>query len=112
MARATEPQPPADLPPVTEEHLRAAFVAMRWVGARYDYSMAIPFLRKQVECRAAIMRTAEWERTTKRTVVPVKRVRLGVDGHPIGWCTQMVPGPRVDVRQVDFLNHPEGTTPT
>lgn len=55
--------------------------------------------------RAAIMRTAEWERTTQRTVVPVKRVKLGVDGHPIGWCTQMVNGPRAAIQQPDLLDN-------
>lgn len=95
---------PADLPPVTEEHLHAAFTAMRWYGWGYNAAMREPMLRKQVECRAAIMRTAEWERTTQRTVVPVKRVKLGVDGHPIGWCTQMVNGPRAAIQQPDLLD--------
>ena len=53
---------------------------------------------------SAIMRTAEWERTTQRTVVPVKRIKLGVDGHPIGWCTQMVNGPRAAIQQPDLLD--------
>ena len=95
-------------PPVTEAHLQAAFTAMRWYGWGYTAAMRDPVLRRLVECRAAIMRTAEWERTTKRTVVPVKRVRLGADGHPMGWCTQMAPGPRVVPAEPDlFIDQPQ-----
>jgi len=95
-----------DLPAVTDAHRQAAFTAMRWVGWTYTSAMADGTLRRLIECRAAQMRTQEWERTTKRTVVPVRRVRLGADGHPVGWCTQMVPGPRVATPQVDFFNQP------
>ena len=93
----------ADMPPVTPEHLQAAFVAMRWVGWSFNGAMADATLRRLIECRAAHMRTADWEATTKRTVVPVKRVQLGVDGHPIGWVTQMAPGPRTEATQNDFF---------
>jgi len=105
MGRATQPPPlPADLPPVTDAHLQAAYTAMRWYGWSYTAAMRDPVLRKLVECRAATMRTAEWERTTQRTVVPHKRVKLGVDGHPIGWCTQMVNGPHAAIQQPDLLD--------
>ena len=82
-------------PPVTQAHIEAAFAAMRWYGWSFTAAMREPVLRRQVECRAAIIRTAEWEQTTRRTVIPVKRIKLGADGHPIGWCTQMVNGPLV-----------------
>jgi hypothetical protein len=39
--------------------------------------------------------------------VPVKRVRLGSDGHPMAWCTQMAPGPLVRISQPDIFT----TTP-
>ena len=96
-------------PPVTDAHLQAAFAAMRWYGWGYNAAMRDPVLRRQVECRAAVMRTLEWERTTKRTVIAEKRVKLGADGHPIGWCTQIVPGDRVTDSQRDFFAQP-GTT--
>lgn len=92
-----------DMPPVTDAHLQAAFAAMRWYGWGYSAAMRDPTLRRIVECRAAAMRKAEWERSTQRTVVPVKRVVLGADGHPMRWITQMAPGPRVASAQIDFL---------
>ena len=96
--------PPADLPPVTEVHLQAAFTAMRWYGWGYNAAMRDPVLRKQVEWRATLMRNEEWKRTTQRTVVPVPRIKLGVDGHPVGWCMQMVNGPRAAIQQPDLLD--------
>ena len=94
------------LPPVTDAHRQAAFAAMHWAGRTYQQAMADPVQGRVIESRAAHIRTQEWERTTQRTVVPVRRVRLGADGHPVGWCTQMVPGPRVATPQVDFFNQP------
>lgn len=98
----------ADLPPVTEVHRQAAYALMRWNGTTFAQAMAHPVQGRVIECRAAQLRTQEWERTTQHTVVPVRRVRLGVDGHPVGWCTQMAPGPRVASPQVDFFNQREG----
>ena len=92
------------LPPVTDTHRQAAFAAMHWTGCTYTQAIACPVKSRVVECRAAQIRTQEWERTTKRTVVPVRRVRLGADGHPMGWCTQIVPGARVSTPQNDFFN--------
>lgn len=91
------------LPPVTDAHRQAAFAAMAWRGCTYTQAMACPVKSRVIECRAAQLRTQEWERTTQRTVVRVPRVRLGADGHPMGWCTQMVPGPRVAIQQPDLL---------
>ena len=91
------------LPPVTDAHRLAAFAAMRWTGCTYAQAMACAVKSRVIECRAAQLRTQEWERTTQRTVVPVRRVRLGVDGHPMGWCTQMAPGARVSTMQNDFF---------
>jgi len=92
------------LPPVLDAHRQAAFAAMAWAGLTFEQAMAHPVKSRVIECRAAQLRTQEWERTTKRTVIPVRRVRLGADGHPMGWCTQMAPGARVSAPQVDFFN--------
>jgi len=100
MGRAAHTQ--ADLPPVTDEHRRAAFISLRWMGT-YEMAMSAPFRAKLIEIRAHHLRTQEWERTTKRTVVPVKRTVLGVDGHPIGYVTQLVPGARQTTAQTDLF---------
>jgi len=83
----------ADLPPVTQAQLQAAFVAMRWPGWSYAAAMADPMRSRLVRARAASMRTAQWMAEQRRTVVPVRRCRPGLDGHPMRWCTQMEPGP-------------------
>lgn len=97
---------------VTDAHRRAAFAAMRWPGWSFDAAMLADMRRRLIECRAHQIARAEFEATQQRTVVPVKRVRLGVDGHPIGWCTQIVMGPRAPIVQPDFLTstNPEPTT--
>jgi len=83
------PIAPADLPPVTDAHRRRAhaLLAMR---CNFSQAMADPIKARIVECCAAGLRTKDWEHDHKRTVVPVRRVRLGVDGHPVGWATQRV----------------------
>jgi hypothetical protein len=93
----------ADMPEVTEAHRQAAFEGMHWKGWTYEQAMQFPMRRKLIECRAAVIRKAEWEATTKRTTVPVRRVRLGLDGHPVGYVTQMVSGPRKPIQQPDLL---------
>lgn len=94
---------PADLPPVTDDHRRAAFVSLRWMGT-YEMAMSAPFRAQLIEARAHVLRTQEWERTTKRTVVPVPRVVLGSDGHPLRYVTQLVPGPRQTTPQNDLFS--------
>lgn len=93
-----------DMPPVTDAHRQAAFAAMRWQGWTYEQAIAFDLRRRLIECRAHQLRTREWEASTKRTVVPVRRVRMGADGHPMGWCTQMALGPRVASAQPDLLS--------
>lgn len=75
-----------DMPPVTDAHRLAAFEGMHWKGWTYEQAMRVETRRKLIECRAATIRKDEWEATTKRTTVPVRRVRLGVDGHPVGYA--------------------------
>ena len=96
------------LPPVLDAHRQAAFVVMDWAGLTFEQAMADTVKSRVIECLAAQIRTREWKRTAQRTVVPVPRVRLGADGHPVGWCTQMVPGAHVVNPQVGFFNQPEG----
>ncbi len=92
------------LPPVTDAHRHAAFEAMHWSGWSYEAAMAFDMRRRLVELRAAQLRTREWQAGTQGSVEPVRRIRLGADGHPIGWCTQLVMGPRQAVRQPDLLD--------
>lgn len=81
-----------DMPPVTDEHRQHAYLVLRPRGISFTAAMTIPehdLLRRLIEAKAHQLRTAAWIQTQKRVVVPVPRVKLGVDGHPIGWCTQM-----------------------
>ena len=87
---------PCSLPDVTQAHRLAAFNAMHWTGWTYECAMAYDLRRRLIEARATHMRTEEWKSTQRRSVEPVKRVRLGSDGHPIGWATQMTRGQFVD----------------
>jgi hypothetical protein len=93
---------PADMPPVTDAHRRAAFEAMHWTGWKFEAAMQFDMRRRFIEARAHAIRTAEWEKTTQRRVVPVRRVRLGADGHPVSWCTQLVLGPRESTTQPEL----------
>ncbi len=92
------------MPPVTDAHRRAAFVALRWMG-RYEDAVSAPFRAQLIEAKAACIRTDEWKRTTQRTVERVPRCVLGVDGHPIGYVTQMVPGTYHTSPQLDLLTN-------
>ena len=83
---------PCTMPEVTQAHRLAAFTAMHWRGWTFDAAMLCDVRRRLIEARAAQIRTAEWKATQQRSVVPVKRVRLGSDGHPVSWCTQMARG--------------------
>lgn len=89
MARTTAP----DLPPVTLQHLMHAYLVIRPAGVSFDAAMTLPqyaVLRKVIECKAAQLRTEAWKASQERVVVPVRRCRLGADGHPVSWATQMV----------------------
>ncbi|MFY8041632.1 MAG: hypothetical protein ACOVOD_01780, partial [Rhodoferax sp.] len=92
----------ADMPPVTQGHLRRAHEQMKLPGLTYEQAMAIDTRRRCIEAYAHALRTREWETTHMRCVVPVCRVRLGSDGHPIGWCTQLVLGPHEPLTQPEL----------
>jgi hypothetical protein len=92
-----------DLPPVSDAHRQAAFVAMGWRGWTYTAALADPTRSRVLECRAAQIRTKEWMATQQRTVAHVRRCRPGADGHPTRWCTQTVAGSFEPRLQPDFL---------
>lgn len=94
---------PHTMPPITDAHLRAAFVRVALKGWTFDAAMADPVRRHVIVACAHAIRTTEWERTQKRTVVPVKRVRMGSDGFPVSWCTQMASGPLVALSQPELI---------
>ncbi|TXH90328.1 MAG: hypothetical protein E6Q78_05135 [Rhodoferax sp.] len=87
------PKTHADLPPVTLQHRMHAYLVIRPIGVSFEAAMNHPrhaALRKVIECKAALIRTEAWKAVHQRVVTPVRRVRLGTDGHPVGWATQMV----------------------
>lgn len=95
------------LPPVTQHHLLHAYAIIRPIGVSFEAAMQRPecaTLRKVIECKAAMLRTEAWKATQIRTVVPVRRMRLGADGHPMGWCTQMAPGAYEPILQPELPN--------
>jgi len=65
MPRTVPTQPPT-LPPVTEAHRRAAFVAMGWVGWTYEQALADPVRSRVVECRAHALRKAQWQQERRQ----------------------------------------------
>lgn len=89
----------ADLPPITDEHLHRAFEVLAYRNTTFDAAMANPIRRQIVTICAKRLRTQDYEHTTQRTVVPERRIVLGVDGHPIGWVTHMADGPRAPITQ-------------
>lgn len=91
------------LPLVTEAHRLAAFELLCIHGHTYTSAMLDAKHAKLINACAAQIRTREFIRTTRRTVVPVRRIRLGADGHPMGWCTQMAPGALEPVQQPELL---------
>lgn len=92
-----------DLPPVTDAHRLAAFEAMQWVGLTYAQAQLSDTHRRVIECRAHHLRSKEWLATQQRSVIPVRRVHPGADGHPTRWCTQQGAGPLVPRQQPELL---------
>ena len=76
------------MPPVTMEHLLAAFELMAWRGWTFEAAMADPIRARVVRARAAQMRTQEYQRTHRRVVQAVRRYSPSDDR----WCTQRVAG--------------------
>lgn len=76
------------MPPVTMEHLRAAFELMAWRGWTFEAAMADPIRSRVLRARAAHLRTQEYQRTHRRVVEAVRRYNPRDDR----WCTQRVAG--------------------
>lgn len=76
------------MPPVTMEHLRAAFELMAWKGWTLEAALRDPIRSRVLRACAAHLRTQEYQRTHRRTVVPVRRY----DPRSGCWCTQRVAG--------------------
>lgn len=95
------------LPPVTQHHLLHAYAIISPIGVSFEAAMQLPecaTLRKVIECKAAMLRTEAWKAAQRQVIVPVRRVRLGADGQPVGWCTQMTRGPYEPILQPELPN--------
>lgn len=68
-------QPPADLPPVTEAHRRAAFGAMAWRHRTFADVQADPVLQRVVEIRATLIRNREYWAAKQAHTEPAPTVR-------------------------------------
>ena len=86
------------MPPVTMEHLRAAFELMAWRGWTFEAAMADPIRSRVLRARAAHLRTQEYQRTHRRVVQAVRRYSPSDDR----WCTQRVAGPFDDQPTFDL----------
>jgi hypothetical protein len=96
-----------DLPPVTEQHLQHAYLIIRPAHISFAAAMALPSdhsLRRVIEIKAHQLRTEAWMATQKRSVIPVRRCRLGTDGHPVKWSTQVACGDFEPVLQPNLFN--------
>jgi hypothetical protein len=54
------------LPPVTDQHRRAAFEAMHWHGWTYEQAMADATRGQLVECRAHLLRKQQWQQARRQ----------------------------------------------
>ena len=96
-----------DLPPVTEAHRQHAYLIVRPRGVGYTAAMTRPehdLIRRCIEAKAHQLRNDAWLATQQRTVVPVRRCRPGVDGHPVKWATQMAMGDYTPILQPDLYS--------
>jgi len=93
-----------DLPPVTYADLQRAFARLRlpadWT---FERAMDDALHSRVVRAYASTLRTRDWLATQRRTVVPVRRCQVGLDGHPMRWCTQLVAGVFEPRRQGELL---------
>ena len=103
MGRTNTSPPLADLPPLTDDHMRRAYEVLAYRGTTFEAAMADDLRRQVMTICAKSLRTVDFERTAQRTVVPERRIRLGVDGHPVGWVTHMADGPLVDTKQTPLF---------
>lgn len=92
--------------PITDAQRRAAFEAMAWKGWTFEQAMANDMRRRLIDCRATSMAAREQQATHQRETV--RRVRLDERGQVVGWCTQIVMGPRTNPQR-ELLTQ-EGTS--
>ena len=88
-----------DMPAITESDLKRAYAVLCYRGTTFDLAMADPLRAQIIRTCATRLVAIDFESHTLRTVVPERRIRLGVDGHPIGWVTRMAEGPRTAIQQ-------------
>lgn len=86
------------MPPVTMEHLRAAFELMAWKGWTLEAALRDPIRSRVLRARAAQLRAQEYRRTHRRVVQAVRRYSPRDDR----WCTQLVAGPFDDQPTFDL----------
>lgn len=86
------------MPPVTKEHLEAALALLAWRGWTLELALADPLRARILRACAAQLRTQEYQRQHRRTVVPVRRY----DPARNRWCTQRVAGPFDDQPTFDL----------
>lgn len=95
---------PLDMPPVTDDHRRRAFVLLAMTCTSFEAAMADSFRRRVIECCAASLRTQDWKATQRRCAVMVKRVHLDEHGQPDYWVTQRASRNYETIVQPDLLD--------
>jgi len=84
--------PTVHLPPISDAHRRAAFAMLAMPGWSYAAALRDPLRAKLIECRAAQLRTREWQAQHSQATECVRRI----DPITGRWCTQRVAGAWVD----------------
>ena len=77
-----------DLPPITDAHRQQALELMSWRGWTLAAALADPIRSRVLECRAAAIRTREWQAAHARETRRVRRC----DPVTGAWSTQRVAG--------------------
>ena len=83
------------LPDLTDADRQAAFERFALHNSRHpnlSAALADPITARVITIMTLKARTDAWKASHQRTVVPLHRCKPGVDGHPVKWCTQRVPG--------------------
>lgn len=81
----SRPSCPGDVA-VTDAHRRTAFTLFAWHGWTYEAAMADDTRRRLINCRAAWVRTREFEATHTRATTTVHRINPATDA----WCTERI----------------------
>ncbi len=87
--------PTVHLPPITDAHRRAAFALLAMPGWSYAAALRDPLRAKLIECRAAQLRTREWQAQHRQATECVRRL----DPATGQWRTQRVAGAWVEAQQ-------------